>query len=117
MGSDILLSLSIGLLSASVLAAGFILAQLRRKPRMYTPYLFLAAVAIIVVLDVTRLFPAAGTAVEFETLPLILLSGFTFVEYTSRDVHPSHLWTVLSTGLITVAWCVMGVYASACASV
>jgi hypothetical protein len=116
MGLDVLLSLSIGLLSASVLAIGVILAQLRRKPRMYTPYLFLAAIAMIVVVDRTRLMHS-GAAVEIETLFLILLSGLTFVEYTSRDVHPSHLWTVLSTCLITIAWCVMAVYASACASV
>jgi hypothetical protein len=116
MSLNILGTLAAGLFVASLFAIAFILAQLRRKPRVYTPYLFLIAIAITVTVDLTGIIHWE-TATKIEWLPLVLLSGLTFVEYTSRNVHPSHFWTALSTCVITIAWCVMAVFAWEAASV
>lgn len=116
MGLDILGTLTFVLLGASVFAIGFILAQLRRKPRLFTPYLFLIAVAAMIAVDLTGII-GWETATKLEWLPLLLLSGLTFVECATRNVPSSHVWTALSTCVITVTWFVMQVYASALASV
>ena len=95
MSLNILGGLSCVLTLVSLGAIAFILLQLRKRPRVCTPYFFLAAVAASVVVDITGAVYWEDAARSF-LLVLFLLSAASFGEIWIRDVHPSHVWTARS---------------------
>jgi len=100
----------------SVGLIGLMLAQIKKQPRIYFPYIFLAAVACSVLVDLTGLISLEREAALFLPL-LIVLSVASFAEYHAREVHKSHLWTAACTGIITISYWILTAFTMGVASV
>ena len=109
-------ALSVILLLTSLALIVFILAQIRKRPRLYLPYVFIAIIVVDQVIEFTGAVYWEDAS-QFFLFVLALLSAATFVEYRTRKVDRSHVWTAASTAVIAVSYWIVTAFAMAVASV